>query len=241
MLSGNSLQVFCWQIPDKCTQICTELGGLNFELDSLQKASFKKFSIQQPMEFKFKSLQRIEADAFNGLVVGKNVKFTISIEGPDNMDLSILPHSFRGIVLEEHAAIAIRIAGYKHVVFERESLLDISYSAHNFASVAVKQAHTVLFRSGCMQAWKPLARAMFNVNVSDVGELVFEKHSFSEIEQWPGDLLQIEASGFEKCRLGTESFSRMRQAAQSSFLLSLSGKRLTLSDRLFMGTTQSDL
>lgn len=240
----QALQVFCWQVPEKCTQICDDLGGLSFELNTLNSFSFTKYRIQKSMQFKFKNLRSIETDAFNGLVIGRNVKLSILIEGPDSSDLNISPNSFRSMTLEEHAEISISISGYKHVNFERESLLNIQCLDHSLISITVKESKLLIFRSGSMQLWKPFnnnGHIMLHLNASRVRELVFEKHSFSDIVQSHGSQLQIEASGFEKCSLGTESFSRMKQATMSSFLFNLNGKQLVLSDRLFMGTRQADL
>lgn len=78
----DRMQVVCYRgVPKTCNQICRDLNGLNFEFDALESYAFSGYEINEPVEFRFKNLKIIQSDAWNGMVVAKNVKMTIYIEG----------------------------------------------------------------------------------------------------------------------------------------------------------------
>lgn len=238
----NDLKVLCTEVPPHCNRICDKLGGLSFQLAILKKFSFAEYDIQESMEFRFKNLNSIENAAFKGLKIRKNVKLTLSIEGSKEIDLKIFSDAFSGLNLETNAMIEIIINNYNQIDFMNRSILDIKYSDYSSVSFQIHDSNRLIYRTGCMQSLDnahSLTNVMIKLNSTQVKDVVFEKHSFSSIRQEQRSIIHIEADEFERCSIGRESFSDMRQSNMSTFFLNLKGNYLRLSEQAFKELDQA--
>ena len=82
----HSNNIVCSKIPLFCRNVCDSNGRLDFDssLRRISPFSFGSYQIRQSMDVNFKQggLARIEADAFNGLVIDADTQLVINIEYP---------------------------------------------------------------------------------------------------------------------------------------------------------------
>lgn len=79
---SSGLKIICYEIPETCDQQCSEINEFDFHVRVLKKMTFVNYSIKKTsVKFNFESLEKVESDAFSGLVVPENTKVEINMKG----------------------------------------------------------------------------------------------------------------------------------------------------------------
>lgn len=79
---------------------------------------------------------------------------------------------------------------------------------------------------------------LFRINLTNIKEAIFETESFSNLKISNSSTFQIIINKFNDVKLGTGSFAQIQQNKMSNFELSLTGRRLKLSDQAFRSLKQ---
>jgi hypothetical protein len=95
-----NLNIVCSKIPLFCRNVCDIKKRLDFDynLKRISPFSFGSYQIKQSIELNFRqgSLERIETDAFNGLIIESDTELEINIEYP-NKKLSVIDNEDQNI------------------------------------------------------------------------------------------------------------------------------------------------
>ena len=81
--NNNKTVIVCSKIPLFCRNVCDIMKRLDFDssLKRISSFSFGSYQIKQSMDLNFRSgLDKIEPDAFNGLVIESDIQLKINIE-----------------------------------------------------------------------------------------------------------------------------------------------------------------
>lgn len=88
----------------------------------------------------------------------------------------------------------------------------------------------------------PIENVLFKISVREVGRVLFEKESFSNLKLFNASTFQIGVSRFDQVVLGTEAFEGIKQQKASNFELNLSdGRAVRMSEAVFSDLKQGPM
>ncbi len=303
-LNGNKQQrVICSKVPLFCRNVCDTLKQIDFgpELKKLSSFSFSSYQVKQTLDLNFKSLELIDSDAFNGLIIESDVQLRINVENslvyddendvslPENelydqiesdiqvpatksgktenekkgtrdtkRNLIIATNAFRGINIKQGGKLIIRVNNYDKVEFTNKSLYGIMNMPSSSTLIEIGRVNLVLFRSECVQSntndeydldYNDIENSndlkiqsySFKINIMNVKQVLFEKDSFSFIEQANASTFQLIVNKFDTIKLGKSSFQKIKQSKGSNFEINFSnGNEILLSEAVFSDLKQDE-
>ncbi len=217
-------------------------------MTKISSNAFKEYIFDEAnFDFEFSSLEEIEQDAFNGIIIYDNAQLNIVINGLDNDQnlkqsdkITINRFAFRGISLNPGAKLNINIINYKIVEFNEDSLNGFRLLRRANVNISLENNENVFFRQKCAYNWDEDAHVDYfpEIMVNSVqGELFIVQQN--DEQQNKTKNFQINLNNIKKIMFEKDSFNGIKQGANSIFQILASNFELAeLYDRSFSSIDQ---
>ena len=211
--NNNKSIIVCSKIPLFCRNVCDIMKRLDFDsnLKRISSFSFGSYQIKQSMELNFKSgLEKIEADAFNGVVIESDIQLKINIDydkekngfsdEDDDSDDNIDPKKEDDDSLLQNLQIDYDV--------------DVDTTKANI----INNDDNKVVKASLILPTRPKKSS----------QLFIQPNAFRGITIKDGGRFIIKISNSKKIEFGSKSLNGLKQQSSSSFLISIENSNLVL-------------
>ncbi len=176
--TSDNQNIVCSKIPLFCRNVCDIKKRLDFDINlkRISPFSFGSYQIKQSIELNFKQggLERIETDAFNGLIIESDTELEINIEYP-NKKSSVIDNEDQNIDFNNNSNEEMfNQIEYDMEVFSTKSIIK-NVENSNF----LRNSEKLVIEANAFRGITIKEGARFRIKIKNSKEIEFSSKSLS--------------------------------------------------------------